>query len=75
MADGNGSGRDEARRFREAANDALQQLDWCIGYLHGIGKLEISKALSRNRSFIREQLLNREAQPLPTSEVDEEQSA
>jgi hypothetical protein len=70
--DENGDGRDEARRYRAAANDALQQLDWCIGYLHGIGKLKISRALSQNRSFIRERLMQRDAQPLPTSEVAEE---
>jgi hypothetical protein len=64
--------RNDGQRYRQAANDALQQLDWCIGYLHGIGKLGISRALSRNRSFIREQLMDRDAQPLPTSEVDEE---
>jgi len=62
---------DDARRYRQAADDTLQQLDWCIGYLHGIGKVPLSRALSRNRSVIREQLLGREAEPLPSSEVDE----
>ena len=62
---------DDARRYRQAADDALQQLDWCIGYLHGIGKVSLSRALSRNRSVIREELLGREAEPLPSSEVDE----
>jgi hypothetical protein len=47
--------RDEAepRRYRRAAEDALSQLDWCIGYLHGIGKTKVSRVLARNRSFIR----------------------
>jgi len=27
---------DELERWRRAAEDALQQLDWAIGYLHGI---------------------------------------
>ena len=31
-------------RYRKAAEDALQQLDWAIGYLHGIRKTEISRA-------------------------------
>jgi hypothetical protein len=30
-------------RYRQAAEDALQQLDSAIGYLHGIRKTEISK--------------------------------
>ena len=41
---------DQADRYRRAADDALQQLDWAIGYLHGIRKVEISRALARNRS-------------------------
>jgi hypothetical protein len=59
----------EAERYRQAAEDALQQLDWCIGYLHGIRKLDVSRALARNRSFIRRQLLEREEQPLPAEQT------
>ena len=58
---------DETERYRQAADDALQQLDWCIGYLHGIRKARIARALSRNRSLIRSQLLHRPEQPLPTA--------
>jgi hypothetical protein len=61
----------EADRYRQAAEDALQQLDWVIGYLHGIRKLEISRALAKNRSHIRTQLMNREEEPLPTQESSE----
>ena len=61
----------EADRYRKAAEDALQQLDWCIGYLHGIRKVDISRALARNRSFIRTQLMDRPEQPLPAEETDE----
>jgi hypothetical protein len=64
--------REDAERYRRAAEDALQQLDWCIGYLHGIRKVGISRALSRNRSYIRSNLMEREEQPLPTEEADEE---
>ena len=28
----------EVERYRHASEDALQQLDWCIGYMHGSGK-------------------------------------
>jgi hypothetical protein len=61
----------EADRYRKAAEDALQQLDWAIGYLHGIHKVEISRALAKNRSYIRRQLMEREHQPLPAQETSE----
>ena len=64
--------QDEADRYRQAAEDALQQLDWAIGYLHGIRKVGISRALARNRSHIRTQLLRRPEEPMPTQETDEE---
>ena len=48
------SKQEEADRYRKAAEDALQQLDWAIGYLHGIRKVEISSALAKNRSYIRQ---------------------
>src|SRR6476619_179858 len=60
------SQNDETERFRQAAEDALQQLDWTIGYLHGIRKTEISKALAKNRSYIRTRLLGQDAQPDPS---------
>jgi hypothetical protein len=63
--------RDEASRYRQAAEDALQQLDWCIGYLHGIRKMQISRALARNRNHIRTNLLGRSEQPLPSADVGE----
>jgi hypothetical protein len=58
-------------RYRKAAEDALQQLDWAIGYLHGDGKTAIAGALAKNRSFIREQLMDQPEEPLPTQETDE----
>ena len=61
----------EVERYRQAAEDALQQLDWCIGYLHGIRKVEVSRALAKNRTYIRSQLLKREEQPLPAEQTDE----
>lgn len=67
----NESKQDETDRYRQAAEDALQQLDWAIGYLHGIRKTEISKALARNRSYIRTTLMARSEQPVPSQETDE----
>jgi hypothetical protein len=68
-AGSNGS-RDE-EKYRRAAEDALQQLDWAIGYLHGIRKTQISKVLSKNRAYIRTQLLGRSEQPLPDQKTDQ----
>ena len=61
----------EADRYRKAAEDALQQLDWAIGYLHGIRKVDISKALAKNRSFIRRELMGRAEEPVPTQQTSE----
>jgi hypothetical protein len=62
---------EELRRYRQAAEDALQQLDWCIGYLHGIRKVDISRALAKNRSHIRTQLLQRNEAPVPAQQTTE----
>ena len=68
----NGDGRnEECERYRQAAEDALQQLDWCIGYLHGIRKLDVSRALAKNRSYIRSQLLKREEEPMPAQQTEQ----
>jgi hypothetical protein len=66
----------EVERYRQAAEDALQQLDWCIGYLHGIRKVGISRALAKNRSHIRSQLLrlpeeSAPAKPVPAQQTEE----
>jgi hypothetical protein len=58
-------------RYRRAAEDALQQLDWAIGYLHGIRKTQISRALAKNRSHIRTRLLGQAEEALPGQQTDE----
>jgi hypothetical protein len=63
--------QEEADRYRKAAEDALQQLDWAIGYLHGIHKVEISKALAKNRTHIRRSLMGRDDEPDPSQQTDE----
>jgi hypothetical protein len=47
---------DEVRRYREAAEETLNQLDWCVGYLYRIRKPEIARVLERNRSSIRRRM-------------------
>jgi hypothetical protein len=56
---------EEIDRYRTATEDALQQLDWCIGYFVGCNKSSIAKALGANRAHIRS-MLRRPAQPVPT---------
>jgi hypothetical protein len=64
--------RDETDRYRRAAQDALEQLDWCIGYLHGIHKTKISTQLARNRAHIKKNLMQDDAAAPVPSEVTSE---
>jgi hypothetical protein len=50
---------DEVDRYRQAAEVALQQLDWTINYLHRIRKPEIARALAKNHAYIRRRLIDR----------------
>jgi hypothetical protein len=59
-------------QYRQAAEDALQQLDWCIGYLHGIHKAKISQQLARNRSYIRRNLMHMPEEPVPSEVAADE---
>jgi hypothetical protein len=52
---------DETERYRQAAEAALQQLDWCIDYLHGIRKPELSARLAQNRTQMKRQLMRESA--------------
>ena len=64
-------GPDETERYRQAAEDALQQLDWCIGYLHGIRKTEISSHLAKNRTHIKRHLMQKSTEPMPSEATSE----
>ena len=57
---------DDVERYRKASEDTLQQLDWCIGYICGTGRIAVARSVSKNRSYIRTHLLKRAEQPLPT---------
>ena len=63
--------RDQTERYRQAAQDALEQRDWCIGYLHGIRKTKISSQLAKNRAHIKRNLMRDAVAPIP-SEVTTE---
>jgi hypothetical protein len=45
----------EAERYREATVLTLDQLEWCIDYLHGLGKTRIARAVAHNRKQIMRQ--------------------
>jgi hypothetical protein len=62
---------EELERYRQASEDALQQLDWCIGYMHGSRKIAIAKGLASNRAYIRTHLMKRAEQPVPSQEIDD----
>lgn len=61
----------ETERYRQAAEDALGQLEWCIGYLHGIRKTAISAQLAKNRAYIRRRLMHEAEQPVPSQTTRE----
>ena len=42
----------EARRYREAAIQAVEQLEWCVRYLYRLRKIELAEGLARNRAEI-----------------------
>ena len=44
---------DEATRYRLAAEETLNQIDWCVNYLHRIGKSRIAHAIHQNCMQIR----------------------
>jgi len=50
---------DPAERYRQAAEVALQQLEWTIRYLERIRKTEIARALADNHASIRRRMTDR----------------
>jgi hypothetical protein len=66
-SDNNGSDRSEVERYRQAATEALEMVDWCIGYLVGTRKESIAAQLAQNRAHLRKQLMHEPEEPLPTS--------
>ena len=47
---------DEIARYRRAAEETLEQLEWCVNYLHRIRKSSIADVIDKNRRHIRRQL-------------------
>jgi hypothetical protein len=67
VAESDGKGRSGEERYRQAATEALEMLDWCIGYLVGTHKDKIASQLAQNRAHIRRDLMNEPEEPVPTS--------
>jgi hypothetical protein len=55
----------EVDRYRTAAEDAMQQLDWCIGFFAGNHKSAIARELNSNLIQIRQDSLRRAGQSVP----------
>lgn len=48
--------REQAERYRLAAEETLNQLDWCVSYLHQIRQSHIARVIEKNRSLIRREM-------------------
>jgi hypothetical protein len=48
--------KEDTARYRRAAEETLDQLDWCINYLYSIRKPRIAQAIAQNRSTIRRRM-------------------
>jgi len=46
----------EVARYRRAAEETLDQLDWCVSYLYRIRKPKLAQTLDKNRSAIRRRM-------------------
>jgi len=47
---------DEIARYRLAAEETLEQLQWCVNYLHRARKPRIAEVIDKNRLQIRRQM-------------------
>lgn len=43
-------------RYRLAAEETLEQLDWCVNYLHRTRRSQIAEVIDKNRRHIRRQM-------------------
>jgi hypothetical protein len=43
---------EEIARYRMAAEATLEQLEWCVGYLHRIRKSRVAEMIDKNRRYI-----------------------
>jgi hypothetical protein len=48
--------KQETERYRLAAEQTLDQLDWCVDYLYRIRKPQIAEVVAKNQSTIRRRM-------------------
>jgi hypothetical protein len=48
--------KQETERYRRAAEETLDQLDWCVNYFQRIRKPRIAEAIAKNRASIRQRM-------------------
>jgi hypothetical protein len=48
---------EEITRYRAAAEETLEQLEWCVNYLHRINKSKIANAIDKNRRQVRRRMM------------------
>jgi hypothetical protein len=47
---------EDIARYRRAAEETLEQLEWCVNYLHRTNKSQIAQVIDKNRRHIRRQM-------------------
>jgi hypothetical protein len=47
---------EEIERYRRAAEETLDQLDWCVNYLYKIRKDQVARAIEMSRKQIRRRM-------------------
>ena len=50
------SSAEEVARYKRAAEETLDQLDWCVDYLYRIRKDRIARVIQKNRGQIRRRM-------------------
>lgn len=48
---------EEIARYRTAAEETLEQLEWCVNYLHRIHKSRIADVIDKNRRRVRREMI------------------
>ena len=47
---------EETARYRRAAEETLEQLEWCVNYLHRTRRSQIAEVIDKNRRHIWRQM-------------------
>jgi len=47
---------DEIARYRQAAEETLSQVDWCVNYFYRLRHIRIARAIEKNSAVIRREM-------------------